>query len=111
MAVVGAARVRGAAKRRRSAGDELAAETEMAWDDSALAITVNPMERLTEQDSHHQTQRDEDVDDSGSSDSGDGSYRDDDVDSSDCENDCELSSARHGRHNSPHDLEWDHRDV
>ncbi|XP_029677360.1 calsyntenin-1 [Formica exsecta] len=111
MAVVGAARVRGAAKRRRSAGDELAAETEMAWDDSALAITVNPMDRLTENDQHHQSQRDEDVDDSGSSDSEDGSFRDDDLDSSDCENDCELSNGRNRRHNSPHDLEWDHRDV
>lgn len=111
MAVVGAARVRGAAKRRPSAGDELAAETEMAWDDSALAITVNPMERLTEHDPHHQSQRDEDVDDLESLDSEDGSYRDDDLVSSDCENDCELSNDRHRRHNSPHDLEWDHRDV
>ncbi|KOC61054.1 Calsyntenin-1 [Habropoda laboriosa] len=112
MAVVGAARVRGAAKRRSSAGDELAAETEMAWDDSALAITVNPMERLTEHDPPQQSQQDEDVDDSGTSDSEDGSYRDDDLDTSDCENDCELSNnGRRRRHTSPHDLEWDHRDV
>ncbi|KAK0096763.1 hypothetical protein PV326_004451 [Microctonus aethiopoides] len=113
MAVVGAARVRGAAKQRRTAGDELAAETEMAWDDSALAITVNPMDRLSsENDSHNRGQREDDNDDSGSSDSEDDSFRDDDLDTSDCENDCELSNGRHHRHhNIPHDLEWDHRDV
>ncbi|XP_015595012.1 calsyntenin-1 [Cephus cinctus] len=111
MAVLGAARIRGAAKRRRSAGDELAAETEMAWDDSALAITVNPMDRLADQqDPHSNGQRDEDVDDSGSSDSDDGSFRDDELDSTDCENDCELVTGHH-RHSSPRDLEWDHRDV
>ena len=65
----------GANKRRRSAGEELAAETEMAWDDSALAITVNPMDRLTEQGTS-QCRRDEDLDDSASSDSEDGSFRD-----------------------------------
>ncbi|XP_046743410.1 calsyntenin-1 [Diprion similis] len=113
MAVVGAARVRGAAKRRRSAGDELAAETEMAWDDSALAITVNPMDRLADHrnSSRHPAQRDEDADESGSSDSDDASYRDEDLDSSDCENECEPSNSQRHRHNSPHDLEWDHRDV
>ncbi|XP_046617694.1 calsyntenin-1 [Neodiprion virginianus] len=113
MAVVGAARVRGAAKRRRSAGDELAAETEMAWDDSALAITVNPMDRLADHrnSSRHAAQRDEDAEESGSSDSDDASYRDEDLDSSDCENECEPSNSQRHRHNSPHDLEWDHRDV
>lgn len=112
MALVGAARVRGAAKRRRSAGDELAAETEMAWDDSALAITVNPMDRLADhRNSSNPNQRDEDADDSGSSDSDDASYRDEDLDSSDCENECEATNSQRHRHNSPHDLEWDHRDV
>lgn len=101
----------GANKRRRSAGEELAAETEMAWDDSALAITVNPMDRLSEQEAA-QNRRDEDLDDSASSDSEDGSFRDEDIDTSDCENDCNLgggSGRRHGR-NSP-DYEWDHPNV
>lgn len=113
MAVVGAARVRGAAKQRRTAGDELAAETEMAWDDSALAITVNPMDRLAENDSRSNEPRgDEDAEDSGSSDSEDDSFRDDDLDTTDCENDCEIANGRHNRHHTaPHDLEWDHRDV
>lgn len=95
----------GANERRRTAGQELAAETEMAWDDSALAITVNPMDRLTEQEAA-QSRRDEDLDDSASSDSEEGSYRDDELDSSDCENDCDLGTGR-GRCPSP-DLEWDH---
>lgn len=112
MAVVGAVRVRGAAKQRRTAGDELAAETEMAWDDSALAITVNPMDRLSENDSSRQNQRDEDIDDSASSDSEDDSFRDDDLDTTDCENECQVSNGRnHARHTTPHELEWDHRDV
>ncbi|XP_011501966.1 PREDICTED: calsyntenin-1 [Ceratosolen solmsi marchali] len=110
MVVVGAARVRGANKRRRSAGEELAAETEMAWDDSALAITVNPMDRLTEQEAS-QDRRDEDMDDSASSDSEDGSFRDEDLDTSDCENDCDLGTGRrHGRSSTP-DYEWDHPNV
>ena len=110
MGVVGAARVRGASKRRRNAGDELTAETEMAWDDSGLAITVNPMDRLNE-GGGQQDHREEDIDDSASSDSEEGSFRDDDLDTSDCENDCELTAGRHRGRNAPHDLEWDHRVV
>lgn len=109
MAVVGAARVRGAAKQRRTAGDELAAETEMAWDDSGLAITVNPMDRLSDNNAQSANTRDEEADDSGSSDSEDDSFRDDDLDTTDCENDCDLTNGRHRRHHTaPHDLEWDH---
>ncbi|XP_034937014.1 calsyntenin-1 [Chelonus insularis] len=112
MAIVGAARVRGATKGRRTAGDELAAETEMAWDDSALAITVNPMEHLSENNCNTYIRRDEDAEDSISSDSEDDSFHDDDLDTSDCENDCESSNKQsHRHHNVPHDLEWDHRDV
>ena len=115
MGVVGAIRVRGAAKQRRTAGDELAAETEMAWDDSALAITVNPMDRLSsssENDPHRQSAKDDDLEDSGSSDSEDDSFRDDDLDTTDSENVYDVANGRnHGRHATPHDLEWDHRDV
>lgn len=110
MGVVGATRVRGASKRRRTAGDELTAETEMAWDDSGLAITVNPMDKLNE-GGGQQDHREEDIDDSASSDSEEGSFRDDDLDTSDCENDCELNAGRHRGRNAPHDLEWDHRVV
>ncbi|XP_012282525.1 calsyntenin-1 [Orussus abietinus] len=123
MAAVGAARVRGAARRRRAAGDELAAETEMAWDDSALAITVNPMDRVAEQRAaaRRPAPPDDDPYDSASTDSEDGSYRADDLDTSDCENDSEINEHRRQAHphhhhrrarrDSPHDLEWDHRDV
>lgn len=100
---MGALRVRGVAKRRRAAGEELAAETEMAWDDSALAITVNPMERLAEEAQRRRQREQPDTDDESDSDA---SYHDDEVDgdSSDCD---DVHERRHG----PHDLEWDHRDV
>ncbi|KAH0552706.1 calsyntenin-1 [Cotesia glomerata] len=107
MVVIGFARVRGAASaaKRRVGTDELTTETEMAWDDSALAITVNPMDRLN--DNHHA--RDDGEDESGSSDSDEDSFHED---SSDCDNDCEINHPRHHRHhNAPNELEWDHRDV
>lgn len=93
------------AKRRRAAGEELAAETEMAWDDSALAITVNPMERLAEEAARRRQREQPDTDDESDSDA---SYRDDEIDgdSSDCD---DIHERRHNI--GQHDLEWDHRDV
>lgn len=89
MVVLGVIRVRAAHTRH---AHEDVADAEMAWDDSSLNITVNPMEQQLEL-AETQRLRDEDDDDDDSSD--DGSNFNDDVDSSDEDE------------GKPKDLEWD----
>ncbi|XP_034235653.1 calsyntenin-1 isoform X1 [Thrips palmi] len=104
MIVLGVIRIRAAHHR---ANQEEIADTEMAWDDSALTITVNPMEQLNgSSPSNGQGPasaggrgRGEHCDDDDSSDDG-SSYRDDDLDSTDEEEE-EVESGKHK------DLEWD----
>ncbi|XP_074603874.1 calsyntenin 1 isoform X2 [Brevipalpus obovatus] len=71
MIVLGVIRIRAAHHRSNDNRDE---ETEMAWDDSSLTITVNPLDQI-DQDQENQRIPEED-DDSDSSDDG-SSYRDD----------------------------------
>ncbi|XP_073992692.1 calsyntenin 1 [Rhodnius prolixus] len=96
MIVLGVVRIRAA--HQRQAQEEIN-DTEMAWDDSALNITVNPMEEASEGRNVKRTSgggsnRDEDSSDDNSS------YRDDDeLDSSDEDDNITVGKLK--------DLEWD----
>lgn len=89
MVVLGVIRVRAAHTRHTH---EDVADAEMAWDDSSLNITVNPMEQQLEL-AETQRLREDDDDDDDSSD--DGNNYSDDLDSSDEDE------------GKPKELEWD----
>jgi len=90
MIVLGVIRIRAAHQRSGDTKDE---DQEMAWDDSALTITVNPLDQIE----HHDSQQIHDDDDDSDSSDDDSSYRDD-VESS--EDETEKSKGRR-------ELEWD----
>nr|XP_006818111.1 PREDICTED: calsyntenin-1-like [Saccoglossus kowalevskii] len=92
MIVLGIFRIR-AAHRRAQVGDD---RQEMAWDDSSLTITVNPMQQTLEYD-------DQEFQAVGDSDSSDD---DDDDDDSSCHDDLD-SSEDEGEPSKEHQLEWD----
>jgi len=91
MIVLGVIRIRAAHQRSGDARDD---EQEMAWDDSSLTITVNPLDQIEQE--HESQQLHEEDDDSDSSDDG-SSYHED---GESTEDETEKSKARR-------ELEWD----
>lgn len=91
MIVLGVIRIRAAHSRPSETRDE---EQEMAWDDTSLTITVNPLDQIEQEQGSLPIQ--EDDDDSDSSDDG-SSYRDDGESSED-----EVEKTKTRR-----ELEWD----
>lgn len=65
MVVLGVIRIRAAHHRTSVTRDE---EQEMSWDDTALTITVNPLDQIEQgPETHHLNEEDDDSDSSGCS--------------------------------------------
>ncbi|CAG2168569.1 unnamed protein product [Oppiella nova] len=91
MIVLGVIRIRAAHQR---SGDHRDDDQEMAWDDSSLTITVNPLDQIEEQESQQMHDEDEDSDSSD-----DGSSYHEDGDSTEDEATDKTKTRR--------ELEWD----
>lgn len=100
MMSLGVVRVRAA--RRRAQQEETAADTEMAWDDSALTITVNPMETLEGVEKSNIGARGALADDSDSDDDNSSCHANDSSDEDPDDDDDEVVHCGKSR-----DLEWD----
>ncbi|PIO12165.1 hypothetical protein AB205_0077220 [Aquarana catesbeiana] len=102
MIILGVFRIR-AAHQRTVSDQESGKENEMDWDDSALTITVNPME--TYEDQHSSEEEEEDDDDEESEDG-----EDDDITSAESESSEEEEGEQEEDQqnvNRQQQLEWD----
>ncbi|KAM9298886.1 calsyntenin-1 isoform 2-T2 [Gastrophryne carolinensis] len=103
MIILGVFRIR-AAHQRTMRDQESGKENEMDWDDSALTITVNPMETYEDQ---HSSEEEEEEDDDEESEDGD----DDDITSAESESSEEEEGGEHEEDQQnvsrQQQLEWD----
>ncbi|XP_034358984.1 calsyntenin-1 isoform X3 [Arvicanthis niloticus] len=101
MIILGVFRIR-AAHQRTMRDQDTGKENEMDWDDSALTITVNPMETYEDQHSSEEEEEEEEEEESE-----DGEEEEEDITSAESESSEEEEGGPGDGQNATRQLEWD----